>query len=86
MQLQADALNAPIAVSENPQITALGVGLMAGLGAGFWTWVDGLPESSRVAAVYEPSPDRVDVCTSRYERWRAVCLEIAGWVETMQPV
>jgi glycerol kinase len=81
MQFQADTLNLPIDVGENPQVTAIGVGMMAGLGAGLWTWPAGLPQVSRTGARYEPGADAVRRCASQYERWHRVCLEVARWSE-----
>ena len=67
MQFQADILGVPVLVPEVPETTALGAALLAGVGAGLWTFSD-VRDGWRVRARYEP-------CMSKDER---ACL-LAGW-------
>jgi glycerol kinase len=79
MQLQADVLGCPVAVSVHPEVTALGVGLMAGLGAGVWDSVAELPEVAATGARVEPRAQEVEPAAARYRRWRVFCESVARW-------
>jgi glycerol kinase len=79
MQLQADALDCPVAVSVHSEVTALGVGLMAGLGAGIWDSVAELPEVAATGARFEPRVQEARHAAAMYRRWRALCESVARW-------
>jgi glycerol kinase len=77
MQLQADTLGLPIDASQSPHVAAIGVGMLAGLGAGLWKWPDGLPQVSRTGVAYAPSLEGVHRSAAQYERWCRVCRQVA---------
>jgi glycerol kinase len=79
MQLQADVLGCPVEVSVHPEVTALGVGLMAGLGAGIWDSVAELPGVAATGARFEPRTQEVERAAALYRRWRAICESVARW-------
>lgn len=79
MQYQADVLVCPVAVSESPEVTALGVGLMAGVGIGLWEYRTGMPKVAEIARRFEPQPDNTSQCRKSYESWHRICLEVAEW-------
>ncbi len=79
MQYQADVLDCPVAVSESPEVTALGVGLMAGLGIGLWDGPAGLPKVAEIARRFDPRPERVSSCSNLYQSWLQICLDVARW-------
>jgi len=53
MQFQADVLGAPVVLGEIAQTTALGAGLLAGVGVGLWTISD-VSDAWRERARFEP--------------------------------
>ena len=53
MQFQADVLGVPVLLGETAETTALGAGLLAGVGAGLWTLAD-VPSLWRERLRYEP--------------------------------
>lgn len=81
MQAQTDTLNVPLQVSECPQVTALGVGLFAGLGAGIWDTPSKTPRSGYEAGMYSPRSNMTGRAGANYERWRKLCGEICRWSE-----
>jgi glycerol kinase len=66
MQLQADLLGAPVEVSAEREMTALGAAGLAGLAVGMWESPAALETAWRPGARFEPSmsPDRVDELTA----------------------
>lgn len=77
MQFQSDILNVPIQVAATGETTARGVGLLAGLGLGWWTWQDIL-QSWQAAAVYEPAMQE-DQRAALYLRWQGAVQRARGW-------
>jgi glycerol kinase len=77
MQTQADLLGIHLDASENPQVTAIGVGLMAGLGAGVWSWPDGLPVSPSDGFQYEPNEKCACSLRTRHVTFARLCREAA---------
>jgi len=77
MQAQSDLLEIPLEVGESPQVTAIGVGLMAGLGAGIWSGLDGLPVSTATGALYEPNEKSACSLQTRYVQFTRLCHEVA---------
>ena len=75
MQTQADLLGIRLEASENPQVTAIGVGLMAGLGAGIWSWPDGLPVSPPDGSEYQPNEKIACSLRERHAPFIRVCRE-----------
>ncbi len=71
MQFQADVLGAPVLLGETAETTALGAGLLAGVGAGLWTLAD-VPSLWRERLRYEP-------LMSGDERERL----LAGWADAL---
>jgi len=69
LQIQADALGLPLAVG-GPDLTVLGVAMLAGVGAGVFTSVEQaaqlLPQARTVSPTVEPAER-----SRRRERWRA---------------
>lgn len=79
MQHQAHVLDASVLVSRSPEVTALGVGLMAGLGAGIWQSIDELPEVADPGERYDPGLEETARALSWYRSWRAICEDVARW-------
>lgn len=71
MQFQADLLDLPLQVSQFPHVTATGVGLMAGLGAGIWR-METLPQLSGDTKIHTPREGSVDSCDEAYRCWSKV--------------
>ncbi|MEE8534928.1 MAG: FGGY family carbohydrate kinase [Kiloniellales bacterium] len=74
MQRQADLLNLPVVVSKEPDMTALGAALLAGIGAGQLTR-DDVRAMARESSVYEPAMSE-DERQAHWAEWR-------GGVETV---
>jgi glycerol kinase len=72
MQLQADLLGVPVIRPRVLETTALGAGLLAGLGIGFWTRQSELDRARRVDRVFHPA---------RSKRWRDA--EYRRWQEAV---
>ena len=68
MQLQADVLGMPIAVFEDHEATARGVGLFAGIARSVWSPVD-LPPTEPSAKAYFPRDENSRRLGDRYEKW-----------------
>ncbi len=75
MQTQSDLLGIDLDASENPQVTAIGVGLMAGLGAGVWAWPNGLPVSSSDGFQYKPNEKSACSLRTRQVTFARLCRE-----------
>ncbi len=71
MQFQADVLGVPVVLGQTAETTALGAGLLAGVGSGAWSFAD-VARAWRESARYEPRMS---------ERERAGLLE--GWVDAL---
>jgi glycerol kinase len=71
MQFQADVLGVPVVVAETPETTALGAGMLAGVGVGRWT-LDDVAAGRRARARYEPR-------MSEQERSEL----LAGWADAL---
>jgi len=76
MQYQADVLDCPLAVSKSAEVTAIGVGLMAGIGAKIWGNIDSLPAVSKVGSHFTPQPKKVNESVKKYELWYNICQDI----------
>lgn len=64
MQALADFLSQPVSVSEDPELSALGAGMLAGLEIGFWSSKEEVADLHRERVTIEPSmaeQDRADV-------------------------
>lgn len=70
MQLQSDLLGIPIARGDHPEATALGAAMMAGIGAGMYDGIGGLPEADARVEVFEPRAEHRDSLLARYDEWR----------------
>jgi glycerol kinase len=75
MQTQSDLLGIDLDARENPQVTAIGVGLMAGLGAGVWSWPDGLPVSPSGGFQYGPNENSACSLRTRHVTFARLCRE-----------
>ncbi len=58
MQYQSDILNSAINRPQNIETTALGAGMLAGIGSGFWTSPEELIEIRQVDAIFNPKMDK----------------------------
>ncbi len=56
LQLQADLLGVPVVRAVQPETTALGASLLAGLGEGVWSSVDELSAHWQSSAIFQPDP------------------------------
>jgi len=72
MQLQADLLGIPVVRPRVIETTALGAGMLAGMGAGLWTSPRDLDQARRVDRVFRPR---------RPSRWRE--REYARWMQAV---
>ena len=77
MQFQADVLGVPIAVAELPETTALGAGLLAGVGAGAWTQ-DDVARRGGERARYEPRIG-ADEREALISQWRRAVERAGDW-------
>jgi glycerol kinase len=68
MQVQADVLQRPVRRSSVAELSAIGVGVMAGIGAGLWTRDEAVARLDAEADVFAPAGD------DERRRWL-----IAGW-------
>lgn len=68
MQRQADMLGMPVAVSLEPEMTALGAAQLAGIGAGQWT-IDDIAATTRETTVYQSSMGE-DQRQGAWAEWR----------------
>ncbi len=70
MQLQADILQLPLAVSAFDAVTPYGAALMAGLGAGLWQTLDQLRAAMPPPTVVQPHAAREAHWDAAYGAWR----------------
>jgi len=70
MQLQADVLQLPLAVSAFDSVTPYGAALMAGLGAGPWKTLNDLRAIMPPPTLVTPDPARAASCDTAYRAWR----------------
>src|SRR5262249_27063964 len=70
MQLQADVLQLPLAVSAFDSVTPYGAALMAGLGAGLWHSLDDLRAALPLATIVAPNPRSAAAWDPAYRTWR----------------
>ena len=57
MQLLADLLNQPVHISKDPELSALGAGMLAGLQIGFWSDLDDIGRLERDRSTVHPAMD-----------------------------
>jgi glycerol kinase len=69
MQYQADLLGVPVERPRVVETTALGAGLLAGLGVGFWSSHRELDRARRVERVFKPRRPRA-WREAEYARWK----------------
>ena len=74
-QLQADALQVPVARAAVLETTGLGAAFLAGLATGVWTSIEQIADVVRRDARFTPGP-RDD---SAHRRWRAAVERSKGW-------
>jgi glycerol kinase len=72
MQLQADILQRPLAVSAFDSVTPYGAALMAGLGAGLWKDLDRLRAAMSPPTLVSPNPTQAAAWDDTYRAWRAM--------------
>jgi glycerol kinase len=80
MQFQADILGIAVERPRVLEATALGAGLLAGLGVGLWDDVDEVRAGCGPGTRFEPrmSPDERD---RRYRDWGRAVERSRGWAE-----
>ena len=71
MQLQADILQRPLAVSAFDSVTPYGAALMAGLGAGLWQDLAHLRAALPPPTLVTPDPAEAPARDCAYRAWRA---------------
>lgn len=70
MQSLADLLSQPVSISEDPELSALGAGMLAGLEVGFWSSTDEIAALERNRVTVQPA--MTDVQRTRIiEDWHA---------------
>ena len=77
MQYQADLLGVPVARPRVIETTALGAGLLAGLGVGFWTSHRDLDRARRIERLFRPRRPRA-WREAEYARWTAAVRTLLG--------
>jgi glycerol kinase len=77
MQYQADLLGVPVERPRVLETTALGAGLLAGLGVGFWSSHRDLDRARRVERVFEPRRSRA-WREAEYARWQGAIATVLG--------
>jgi glycerol kinase len=78
MQFQADLLGAPVVRASNPEATAMGAAMLAGLAVGTWPNAVAVDALWRTERTFEPAMPRarVDELTAR---WHAAVERAKGW-------
>ncbi len=78
MQFQADLLGAPVVRASNPEATAMGAAMLAGLAVGTWPDTAALDALWRTEKTFVPAMERsrVDRMTAR---WHAAVERAKGW-------
>jgi L-xylulokinase len=77
-QMYADALDAPVQVTDSDESGALGVAMLAGVGVGVWDSLEQAAEATvRIERSYEPDPARGDRLRSTYADWQASVEQVA---------
>jgi glycerol kinase len=77
MQWQADLLGIPVVRPKVIETTALGAGLLAGLGVGLWRSHRELDHARRIERTFEPREPRA-WREAEYRRWRAAIATLLG--------
>ena len=78
MQFQSDILGIPLYLTAVPDITAMGVGYLAGLAVGLWKNTDEISRMCHTAQTYEPkmSNDRREML---YNNWKRAVERSRNW-------
>jgi glycerol kinase len=78
MQFQADLLGAPVVRASNPEATAMGAAMLAGLAVGTWPDAPTVDALWRKERTFEPAMprERIDELTAR---WHAAVERAKGW-------
>lgn len=79
MQLQSNLLGIPITVMDNVEATAIGIGLLSGISAGFFPSPVDFPENPLPQLVYHPDDREVNSCLQRYQQWHNIVQEVIQW-------
>ncbi len=79
MQLQSNLLDIPVRVMDIVEATALGIGLMSGVVAGFFSSTTGFPDNPPPQIVYQPDDQRIQPCLQRYQEWCSIVQEVVQW-------
>ena len=77
MQFQADLLGIPVHRPRMIETTALGAGLLAGLGAGLWTSQSDLARARRIEHVFTPRKSKA-WREAEFGRWRSAVATLLG--------
>lgn len=77
MQFQADLLNKTIIASEVAELSAMGSAYAGGLGIGFWSSVEALPDNRHAVRRYEPKMDTLER-ERLYEGWKNAVHSVLG--------
>jgi glycerol kinase len=75
MQYQADLLGTPVVRPKVVETTALGAGLLAGMGVGLWRSQRDLERGRRVDRVFEPRQGRA-WRDAEYGRWKRAVAQL----------
>jgi glycerol kinase len=76
MQMQADVLGIPLRRGEFSELTALGVGYLAGLGCGIWKSPAEIPNTLTVGRRFEPTNGLGRACLDKFTRWKQICAAV----------
>ncbi|MHA1730424.1 MAG: glycerol kinase 5 [Promethearchaeota archaeon] len=80
LQFMADILNTKVVRSQNPDMTALGAGFLAGLDVGYWKDKDELLGLQKVDREFTPQMSEAER-EKRYAMWKKAVSRALGWSE-----
>lgn len=79
LQMQADILALPVQRAEMENVTPFGVGLLAGLGVGFWGEVRDLKALTGGGPTYRPRPEATADWSGLYNAWCRAVDSVLSW-------
>jgi glycerol kinase len=78
MQIQADLLGVPLKRGDVTELTALGVGYLAGLGCGLWNSRRDLPRFEATATTFAPRTAWINDYAASFDKWKRVCAAVVA--------
>ncbi|KAG4073437.1 hypothetical protein HA402_000661 [Bradysia odoriphaga] len=78
-QLLADLTRLHVERSDNPELSVLGAGFLAGLNVGVWKDRNDLLRLRKVEKVFVPRPEIYSKCLESFRAWEKACNRFKGW-------